>query len=305
MLPDDKVADAYIQLRVQLEKLARAMDNDNPLKKLIDLPELTHAYRRKSVKKGLMTVQYNAGAKTIGESYFEALKSVSKIVEDATSPQIRRLGKQIMDASEELFPEATKVRYLLNQMAEAHEIAGKSAIEIKTSMGFPFRQSYKKSTTRTVELVDSSGKVMKLEVKVVLDEIDFAKQNRAFAPNVIHMMDATHKSLVVEALKKSGIKDFSMIHDSFGTHFGNMDLLLVETKKAFLEMYKGKNFMNFLADEFESQGVAMKRYVRNSKNMKVKDADGNWMTEDIPLGELNAQGSYNFEDFMDLEYFFH
>ena len=281
------------------------MDNDNPLKKLIDLPELTHAKRRKSVKKGLMTVQYNAGAKTIGESYFEALSGVSKIIDDATSLQVKRLGKEIMAASEELFPEATKVRHLLNQMAEAHEIAGKSAIEVKTSMGFPFRQSYKKSTTRTVELADSSGKVMKLEVKVILDEIDFAKQNRAFAPNIIHMMDATHKSLVVEALKKAGIKDFSMIHDSFGTHFGNMDLLLVETKKAFLEMYKGKNFMNFLADEFESQGVAMKRYVRSEKGMKVKDADGNWMTEDIPLGELNAQGSYNFEEFMDLEYFFH
>ena len=305
MLPDDKVADAYIQLRVQLEKLAKAMDDSNPLKKLIDIPELTHAQSRKSVKKGLMTVQYNAGAKTIGESYFEALSGVSKIIDDATSLQVKRLGKEIMLASEELFPEATKVRHLLNQMAEAHEIAGKSAIEIKTSMGFPFKQSYKKTTTRTVELVDSSGKVMKLEVRVVLDEIDFAKQNRAFAPNVIHMMDATHKSLVVEALKKAGIKDFSMIHDSFGTHFGNMDLLLVETKKAFLEMYKGKNFMNFLADEFESQGVAMKRYVRNSKGMKVRNAEGDWIIEDIPLGELNAQGSYNFEEFMNLEYFFH
>ena len=305
MLPDDKVADAYIQLRVQLEKLAKAMDNDNPLKKLIDLPELTHAKRRKSVKKGLMTVQYNAGAKTIGESYFEALSGVSKIIDDATSIQVKRLGKQIMDASEELFPEATKVRHLLNQMAEAHEIAGKSAIEVKTKMGFPFRQSYNKSSTRTVELVDSSGKVMKLEVNVFLDEIDFAKQNRAFAPNIIHMMDATHKSLVVEALKKAGIKDFSMIHDSFGTHFGNMDLLLLETKKAFLDMYKGKNFMQFLADEFESQGVAMKRYVRNSKNTRVRDAEGNWMIEDIPLEEINAQGSYNFESFEELEYFFH
>ena len=288
MLPDDKVADAYIQLRAQLESLAKAMDPDNPLKKLIEIPDLTHAYRRKSVKKGLMTVQYNAGAKTIGESYVEALKGVNKIIDDATSLEVKRLGKQIMDASEELFPEATKVRKLLNQMAEAHEIAGKGSIEVKTAMGFPFKQSYKKSTTRTVELVDSSGKVMKLEVKEWLDEIDFAKQNRAFAPNIIHMMDATHKSMVVEALKKAGVKDFSMIHDSFGTHFGNMDLLLKETKKAFLEMYQGKNFMKFLADEFESQGVAMKRYVRNNKGMKVRGEDGEWLIEDIPLEEITS-----------------
>ena len=305
MVPQRGVADAYIQLREHLELLASKLPAGDRLKRLIEIPELSPAKRRKSVKKGLMTTQYNAGRKTIGESYFEALEGVDELLKTATSSEIRAIGKQIMDASEKLFPEATKVRKTLNAMAEAHEIAGKSAIEVKTGMGFPFRQSYQKSTTRQIELVDSSGKVMKIDVKVILDDIDFAKQNRAFAPNIIHMMDATHKSMVVEALKKAGIRDFSMIHDSFGTNFGDMNLLLKETKKAFLEMYKGKNFVQFLAEEFESQGVAMKRYVRNSKGTKVRGDDGEWLIEDIPLGEISQQGTYNFEDFMELEYFFH
>ena len=204
------------------------------------------------------------------------------------------------------FPEATKVRYLLNNFAEAHEIAGASAIEVKTPMGFPFRQSYKKVETTQIELRTSTGGRVKLNIQKELEEVDYSKQNRAFAPNIIHAMDATHKSLVVNELAtKYGIKNFSMIHDSFGSSFGNMSLLQKATRKTFLDMYQGKNFMKFLADNFESQGIKLKRYVRTEKGMKIKDSRGKFLTEDIPTSEINKLGDYDFKDFMELEYFFH
>ena len=146
-----------------------------------------------------------------------------------------------------------KVRYLLNNFAEAHEIAGAKTIEVKTPLGFPFRQAYNKTETRQVELSLQGGAKMKLDVRVELEDVDYGKQNRAFAPNIIHSMDASHKSLVANRLyKKYGITDFSMIHDSFGAHYGNMDLLLKETRLAFLEMYEGKNFMRYLHDNFKA-----------------------------------------------------
>jgi DNA-directed RNA polymerase len=173
-------------------------------------------------------------------------------------------------------------------------------------MGFPFRQSYKQTTTRQIELRLADGSRMKLNVNVELDDIDYSKQHRAFAPNIIHAMDATHKSLVANRLfKKYGITEFNMIHDSFGTHFGNMDLLFKETKEAFLEMYQGKNFMEFLYSNFKSQGIKMKRYVRTENGQKIKDGKGGFLIEDIPLEEVKDLGDYDFKDFEKLEYFFH
>ena len=46
-----------------------------------------------------------------------------------------------------------------------------------------------------------------------------------------------------------------------------------------------------------------------TKGTRVKGEDGRWMTEDITgdnWDELfQIKGDYNFEDFMELEYFFH
>ena len=304
------VADAYIQLRDTMDDIGRGLVSTDPLKKYIDVPGLSHAKRRKSVKKGLMTAQYNAGPQTLGDGYFEALFDVQVkgkfIFREATSAERLAVGRVMLQAAEKQFPQATKVRHLLNNFAEAHEIAAAKTIEVKTPLGFPFRQAYNKTETRQVELSLQGGAKMKLDVRVELDDIDYGKQNRAFAPNIIHSMDASHKSLVANRLyKKYGITDFSMIHDSFGAHFGNMDLLLKETRLAFLEMYEGKNFMLYLFDNFKKQGVKMKRFVRNEKGIKIKDGKGGFLTEDIPMSEIEDFGDYNFEDFEKLEYFFH
>ena len=304
------VADAYIMLRDSMDDIGRSLASTDPLKKYIDVSGLTHAKRRKSVKKGLMTSQYNAGPQTLGDGYFEALYDVQVkgkfIFREATSAEKLAVGRIMLQAAEKQFPQATKVRYLLNNFAEAHEIAGAKTIEVKTPLGFPFRQAYNKTETRQVELSLQGGAKMKLDVRVELEDVDYGKQNRAFAPNIIHSMDASHKSLVANRLyKKYGITDFSMIHDSFGAHYGNMDLLLKETRLAFLEMYEGKNFMRYLHDNFKEQGIKMKRFVRTEKGIKIKDGKGGFLTEDIPMSEIEDLGDYNFKDFEKLEYFFH
>ena len=331
MVPQNNVADAYLELRAVIEKISSTLPDD--IKKWIEVPGLTPAQRRKSVKKALMTAQYNAGARTLGESYFDALRKVEvdgvKVFEKALNSKegqkaLSRLGKVLADETDKLFPEASGVRKALNMLAEAHQITAREAakkgvkkalaIEFETpGMKFPFRQSYQIESSRPIKLsIGDKGEKMTLNIRQIkaideldYDDIDWAKQNRAFAPNIIHAMDATHKSLVVEALKKAGVKDFSMIHDSFGTHFGSMDLLLKETKLAFLEMYQGKNFMEILVKNFEKQGVMMKRFKRTEKGMRIRGEDGEWVIEDIPLDKIFKQGDYNFDDFMKLDYFFH
>jgi DNA-directed RNA polymerase len=285
------------------------MDPNDPLRKYIDIPGLTHSKRRKSVKKGLMTYQYNAGARTLGEGYFEALEGVQVkgkfIFREATSAEKTAVGRIIMQAAEGEFSQASKMRLLLNDLADAHEISKRGSIEVKTKIGFPFNQSYKETAVRQIELNTSFGKI-KLDVRVELDDIDYGQMHRAFAPNIIHNMDSMHKTMVANKLKNDyGITDFSMIHDSFGTNFADMALMERVTKEVFLEMYEGKNFMRFLYDNFKKQGIGMKRFIRDEKGKKVKDGKGGFLTEDIPLSEVEDFGDFDFKDFEKLEYFFH
>jgi len=160
------------------------------------------------------------GPATLGDSYFEALESVlvdgKPVFKTASKADRLAIGRLVAQASDEVFPNSGNVKSLLNNFAEAHEIAEKRTIEFSTELGFPFRQQYKKKAIRQLEIPDGLGGTMKLNLSVDLDEMDWSKQNRAFAPNIIHSMDATHKSMVVNKLKeKYGVDMFSMIHDSF------------------------------------------------------------------------------------------
>jgi DNA-directed RNA polymerase len=113
--------------------------------------------------------------------------------------------------------------------------------------------------------------------------------------------------------EKHGVKDFSMIHDSFATHAGNNRLMFEVTKDTFQEFYKGKNWLEDLYTNFKKQGVPMLRYKRDSNGKKIKKrvktlfggSEVQFVTEPIPLSEIRELGDYDFEDFKKLEYFFH
>ena len=319
------VADAYIKTRDAVELLARTKYKDDPVIRKYVFEGMAHSKRRKSVKHGLMTSQYNAGPSTLGRTYFDALHGYEvkgeKIFDNPTAGEVLRVGRLILEASENEFPEGFKTRTVFNQLAEAHTLSNKKEITLLTpNLGNPFRMTYSKATTRQVELDDGNGGIISVEVRVETDQMDWNKQERAFAPNIIHAFDAEHKSLVVNAMAKQGVKDFSMIHDSFGAHAGNMSLMKKATKEAFLQMYKNENILEKLYKHFKSQGVEMVRYSRDnfgrkikytdstvlSKGQSTREVDGRiWVIEDINKRDILELGGYDFRDFEKLDYFFH
>lgn len=63
------------------------------------------------------------------------------------------------------------------------------------------------------------------------------KAKSAVAPNVIHAQDAGHLMLTVLQAQEEGLKHFSLIHDSFGTHAGNTTRYFTLIREAFVDMY--------------------------------------------------------------------
>lgn len=74
-----------------------------------------------------------------------------------------------------------------------------------------------------------------------------AMQN-AISPNFVHALDASHLTMVVNAMKADGL-DIVTIHDSFGTHPADVDTMHRHIREQFVALYSRPNLLaEFLWD---------------------------------------------------------
>jgi DNA-directed RNA polymerase len=118
--------------------------------------------------------------------------------------------------------------------------------------GFPVRQQYYRYETARVETV-LAGKVVRPSVRKRTQQIDKVKQANAIAPNVVHSLDAAALMLTVHMAQSEGLTHFAMIHDSYGTHAGDMELLSRVTRQAFLRLYTEADVATHLYQSFLAQ----------------------------------------------------
>lgn len=90
--------------------------------------------------------------------------------------------------------------------------------------------------------LDHEGNIL-TRIRVLIQEAPTKRMNKkamrnASSPNVIHSMDAAHLHRTVAMAKAEGIEHFAMIHDSFGTHMGNMERFTGIIREAFVSCYE-------------------------------------------------------------------
>jgi DNA-directed RNA polymerase len=119
-----------------------------------------------------------------------------------------------------------------------------------TPAGLPVLQRYTKQAGRTVETT-FRGKRLQLQLDDDagptgladwLDQgrppsMDGKKVGNGIVPNFVHALDAAHLMLCVNAAHQAGIADLAVIHDSFGTHAADTDLLSAILRESFVDMY--------------------------------------------------------------------
>lgn len=114
------------------------------------------------------------------------------------------------------------------------------------------------------------------------DNIDGKKLTSSIAPNIIHSFDASHLVLTTNMCYYNGIRDFAFVHDSFGTHPDDAQLLLEITKFTFVETYK-VDYLIELETEFKQ----------------------NYPSAEIPpVSSYVSYGDYSVEQLKDSDYFF-
>lgn len=114
-----------------------------------------------------------------------------------------------------------------------------------TPSGFTVRQEVYDHKTVVVNTVFGKTR-LQLHLNKDTADLSSTKQVNGIAPNFIHSMDATHLVLTVNKCLDEGITDFSMIHDSFGTHAAEVDRLHGYLRYIFVQMYSEPKLKSIL-----------------------------------------------------------
>lgn len=120
-----------------------------------------------------------------------------------------------------------------------------------TPVGLPVLQEYRQPDAQVLR-VHLDGQKVKLSVNRVGTKLDRRRQASGVSPNVIHSFDAAHMMMTTVLAEANGVTHFAMIHDSFGCHAADIDVLNAAIRESFVEMYSEDLLAKF-RDQVQSQ----------------------------------------------------
>jgi len=117
----------------------------------------------------------------------------------------------------------------------AHE--GKGLVWV-TPIGLPVLHLYSEYKVKRLKLFLHDREVRLFTRTGATEVVNKAKAANAVSPNVIHSMDSAALMLCVLDCVEAGVKDFSLIHDSFGTHPNDTEVMYVAVRHSLINMYE-------------------------------------------------------------------
>lgn len=120
-----------------------------------------------------------------------------------------------------------------------------------TPLGFPVFQENKAFDTKQVE-TQIGGRVQ-LRIATERDKIDVRRQRQGSSPNFIHSVDATHLMMTVNRASEEDVQSFAVIHDDFGTHAANTEILHRAIREAFVDLHDNHNLLQAFKVEQEDR----------------------------------------------------
>jgi DNA-directed RNA polymerase len=274
LTPQDKPADLYQAVAdLVVAEVLRDVAQGNPVAQVVH----KNGVSRKLVKRNAMTFSYSSGEYGFKQQHMEdlmrplGLKVLSGELEehpygeDGGYQAAGYIAKKTHAAITGLVKDAVSGMRFFQKCAAALAHEGKGLTWV-TPMGLPVTHRYLEWDQKRVQLFlhDKSIPVIKSQIEESIDTASESATNRtkslrevrllirskpstrinktkaksAISPNVIHSMDASHLMLTVLRAKENGIGNFSLIHDSFGTHAADTSEFFYIIREAFIELYE-------------------------------------------------------------------
>jgi len=205
---------------------------------------------RKVTKRPTMTTPYGVSRFGIRKQLKFEVEKIDKNYLSLESPGIAYgyLSGRLYDAIGNVVVAAREAMNWLQGLASVTAKAGK-VIRWTTPIGFRPCQDYRKQ--KLVRVTTLHGGIQ-FHLWQDTPKLDMRKMAYGIAPNFVHSLDASHCMLTVNKCQKIGIKNFSMIHDSYGTLAADVSTLAHTLRETFIEMYSG-NVLEKLRDEVVAQ----------------------------------------------------
>lgn len=129
-------------------------------------------------------------------------------------------------------------RSAMDWLQETSKVLSKANLPVRwtTPMGLPVMQAYREGGPDQIN-VFVDGVRTRLKLVVETDKIDSRRQASGIAPNYVHSLDSSHLMRTAVLARLNGIDALAVIHDSFGAHACDTDVLHAVIREAFVEQY--------------------------------------------------------------------
>lgn len=193
---------------------------------------------RKLVKRNTMTSPYSVshfGMRDQLVDEFRKMREDDPAAYAGTFEDARYLAAKNYEAIGNVVVAA---RSAMNWLQDVAKIVAKDGLPIRwiAPSGMLVSQDYRTAKGRVLESY-ITGRRVQMTLAVDSVEIDKRRMASGISPNVVHSLDAAHMVSTVCQCMDSGVRSFAMVHDSFGTHAGSIDVLAQELRAAFVTQY--------------------------------------------------------------------
>jgi len=229
---------------------------------------------RKTVKRGTMTTPYSVTPQGIRQQLI--MDGFCDEIPGSLYHNANYMRDCITHAVGKVVTKANEVMGWLKSLVSL-AFEEEKAIFWTTPAGMRVDQAYVKPKTRVV--VTALGKYRYQVHDMAERKLHKSKQSNSVSPNYIHSVDAAHMASVVLSLWDSGVRDMSMIHDSYAVHACHVPLMRQAILENFVEIHRVP-LLDVLHEEVSQQ-------------------------LESPVPPPPEYGDYNIEDTLQAEYAFH
>ena len=264
LTPSDRPADIYQAVidKVIVKVQADLTRNDFNLKGMAQ-SWLDYGMTRKTAKRCTMTRVYGStlySARAFVQEYITETDEKRKQEDPAyVSPLHERefqasiyLAKHVWDSINETVIAAKDGMDWLQECAR--ELASENLPIIWTTIdGLPVMQNYPDMAKRRLKTKFGDKLVYLTVQEEIKNKLDRRRASNGCSPNWVHGNDGCHLRMTVNLARHNGVTHFAMVHDSFGCHAADVEMLGACLRETFIELYHDNNPF----ERFKAEGEAL------------------------------------------------
>lgn len=129
-------------------------------------------------------------------------------------------------------------RDAMDWLQKAAGVAAASGLPVwwTTPMGLPVCQLYRRPLTKAIDFKLGTVRYQ-IETTYDSDKVDRKRMAAGISPNFVHSLDAAAMMATIEYAEDNGVTGLAMIHDSYGCHAADCNLMFTALRQAFVDQY--------------------------------------------------------------------